>query len=370
VLLTRSVMTLQRTDPGFSTRNLYFTQIDLPRSRYSSGAEVPFIDALTRNAKLIPGVAAVSVSFSLPPNSGFLMGGIEPEGSAAKDVAPNFIAMNGIQPSYFETLKIPVRSGSNFDSVSGRFGYVIINEGLAKKLWPGQSAVGKRVRFGHGGAGGHGSWSTVVGVAGDIPFLGLTSDRSEPLVYMPFVVSDYRPEISIAVRVADGVDPTSSLRQIVKQLDPRLPPPAVSSAGAALAESIATERFTMTLLAIFAGLAVVLSALGLYGVVSYVIAQRTREIGIRIALGATPRNIAGAVVVRGVVLSLVGLSVGLAVAVWGTRIIRSVLHGVSATDPLSFLLAATLLLGVSLLACTIPMRRAMRVDPVIAMRGD
>jgi putative ABC transport system permease protein len=226
------------------------------------------------------------------------------------------------------------------------------------------------VRFGHGGAGGHGSWSTVVGVAGDIPFLGLTSDRSEPLVYMPFVVSDYRPEISIAVRVADGVDPTSSLRQIVKQLDPRLPPPAVSSAGTALAESIATERFTMTLLAIFAGLAVVLSALGLYGVVSYVIAQRTREIGIRIALGATPRNIAGAVVVRGVVLSLVGLSVGLAVAVWGTRIIRSVLHGVSATDPLSFLLAATLLLGVSLLACTIPMRRAMRVDPVIAMRGD
>jgi ABC-type antimicrobial peptide transport system permease subunit len=126
----------------------------------------------------------------------------------------------------------------------------------------------------------------------------------------------------------------------------------------------------MTLLAIFAGLAVVLSAIGLYGVISYVVAERTREIGIRIALGATPRDIAGAVVVRGIVLSALGLTIGLVAAFWGTRVIRSVLHGVSTTDPLSFLTAATLLLGVSLLACAIPMRRAMRVDPVIAMRGD
>ena len=126
----------------------------------------------------------------------------------------------------------------------------------------------------------------------------------------------------------------------------------------------------MVLLAKFAGLAVVLSALGLYGVISYVVAQRTREIGIRIALGATPRNIAGAVVVRGIALSAVGLAAGLAAAVWGTRVIKTVLHGVSATDPLSFFTAAMLLLGVCLLACTVPMRRAMRVDPVISMRGD
>jgi len=228
------------------------------------------------------------------------------------------------------------------------------------------------MRFGHRREGREqsGSWSTVVGVASDIPFLGLTNDRSEPLVYVPFSTTDQHPEISISLRTIDGFEPTTAFRQVVKQLDAKLPPPAVASAGAALAESIATERFTMTLLAIFAGLAVVLSALGLYGVISYVVAQRTREIGIRIALGATPRNIAGAVVLRGLVLSIVGLALGLAAAGWGTRIIRTLLHGVSTTDPLSFAAAATLLFGVSLLACTIPMRRAMRVDPVIAMRGE
>jgi predicted permease len=370
VLLTRSVMGLQRADLGFSTRNLYFTEIDLPKSRYGSGGEDAFIDALTRNARLISGVTSASVSFSLPPNSGFLMGSLEPEGSAATDVAPSFIAMNGIQPNYFETLRLPLRVGSTFDSSSAKAGHVIINEGLAKKLWPGQNAVGKRLRFGYAGGGGHGSWSTVVGVAGDLPFLGLTSDRSEPLVYLPFALSGYHPEISISLRTADDVDPSASLRQVVKQLDPRLPPPAVLSAGAALAESIARERFTTTLLAIFAGLAVLLSAIGLYGVIAYVVTQRTREIGIRIALGATPRNIAAAVVARGVVLSVIGLLVGLVAAVWGTRIIRTVLHGVSTTDPLAFFTAAALLLGVSLLACIVPMRRAMRVDPVIAMRGN
>ena len=374
VLLTRSVMRLQHTDPGFATNNLYFTEIDLPKARYESGAEIPFVDALRRNTRLIPGVASVSISFSLPPNSGFLMGSLEAEGSRSKDAAPSFMAMNGVGGEYFETLRLPLRFGRAFDSTSARSSDVIINEGLAKKLWPGQNAVGKRLRFGRSsvreGGEAHGSWSTVAGVAADIPFLGFTSDRSEPIVYVPFALSGYRPEISIAVRAADGVDPTAAIRQVVKQLDPRLPPPPVSSAGAALAESIATERFTMVLLAMFAGLAVVLSALGLYGVISYVVAQRTREIGIRIALGATPRNIAGAVVARGIALSAVGLGAGLAAAVWGTRVIKTVLHGVSATDPLSFFTAAMLLLGVSLLACTVPMRRAMRVDPVISMRGD
>jgi len=369
VLLTRSVMKLQQADPGFSTSNLYFTEIEFPRSRYSPDAEKAFIDALTRDARLIPGVTSVSASFSLPPNSGFLMGSLEAEGSATKDIAPNYLAMNGVEPSYFATLRLPLRFGTAFDSSSASAGQVIVNEGLAKKAWPGQNAIGKRLRFGRGDKG-FGSWMTVVGVAADIPFLGLTSDRSEPLVYLPFGQSGIHPEISIAVLTGADIDPTASLRQIVKRLDPRLPPPPVSSAHAALAESIATERFTMTLLAIFAGLAVVLSAIGLYGVIAYVVAQRTREIGIRIALGATPRDIAGAVAVRGVALSVTGLALGLVAAVWGTRVIKTVLHGVSTTDPLSFATAATMLLGVSLLACTIPMRRAMRVDPVIAMRGD
>ena len=153
-------------------------------------------------------------------------------------------------------------------------------------------------------------------------------------------------------------------------MDARLIPPPVISVDADLASTISTQRFTMVLLAVFAMTAVVLSAIGLYGVISYVVTQRTREIGIRVALGATPANVARAIVARGLLLSVTGLAAGLGAAVWGTRLIKTMLFGVTGTDAASYALAGVALLAVSLVACAVPMRRAMRVDPVIAMRGE
>jgi putative ABC transport system permease protein len=157
---------------------------------------------------------------------------------------------------------------------------------------------------------------------------------------------------------------------VVKALDPRLVPPIVRSTDDILSDSVSRYRFTMTLLAAFAGLSVLLSAIGLYGVIAYVVTQRHREIGIRIALGATPRDVARAIVVRALVLSAVGLIAGLGIATWGAKLIRASLYNTSATDPLSYAAAGALLLVVSVGACVLPMRRAMRVDPVIAMRGE
>ena len=244
---------------------------------------------------------------------------------------------------------------------------VIINRGFAEQVWHGESAIGKRIRR---AAGQPGEWMTVVGVAGDVVRNSLRGNRAEPMVYTPVDPTDGYPPMLVGVRVRPGYDPTEALRGIAKSLDSRLPPPPVTTAAADLADTLATDAFTMLLLAVFAGLAVVLSAIGLYGVISYVVTQRTREIGIRIALGATPRHIATSIVARGLVLSAFGLAIGLVVSFWGTKFIRSTLYGVSAGDAVSFGATALMLLGVSAVACLRPTARALSIDPAIAMRGD
>jgi ABC-type antimicrobial peptide transport system permease subunit len=247
---------------------------------------------------------------------------------------------------------------------------VIINHGFAQKLWPGQSALGKRMRFASDRPGKVLSWMTVVGVVGDVPRFNLKGDRTAALLYFPSQAEADWPEVTLAIRAAPGSNPVEAIRQIVRTLDPRLAPPTLKTIDAALEETIGTEAFTMKLLATFAALAVLLSAIGLYGVISYVVTQRTREIGIRVALGATPRHVATSIVARGLILSAIGLGIGLTAAIWGTAIIRSTLYGVTTRDPVAYAGTGFVLLLVSFLACLLPMARALAVDPVIAMRGD
>jgi ABC-type antimicrobial peptide transport system permease subunit len=190
------------------------------------------------------------------------------------------------------------------------------------------------------------------------------------MLYRPVDRTDDYPPTLALIRMATNADPTEQLRAVAKSLDPRLPPPTVSTLASALEQTIATDAFTMLLIAVFAGLAVVLSAIGLYGVISYVVTQRTREIGIRIALGATARHIAFSVVARGLVLSALGLGIGLVVSIWGTKLISSTLYGVTAGDAVSFVTTAIVLLGVSAAACLRPTSRALSIDPAIAMRAD
>ncbi len=367
-LLVRSVSKLQHVDPGFDTKNLYTMSLQLPRNRYPSAAEQhQFVDRVVERARTIPGVEAVSFGGATPPGiGGFMMAGLQVEGEELQP--PSAILMNFVAPNFFSTLGLRLE-GSSFTESSVARSDVIVSRAFARKHWPTGSAVGHRIRWAGPKSAPDEGWMTVIGVADDVQS-GSLADHFDALIYNPIDPKDGQTRLSVAVRAKAGVDPTTSLRHIVTELDPRFIPPPVSTVESDLAKSIGPQRFTMLLLAAFATLAVVLSAVGLYGVISYVVTQRTREIGIRIALGASPSNVARAIAARGLVLSMIGLAIGLTVAIWGTRLIRSALFGVTATDPVSYLATGVLLLAVSLLACLLPMRRAMRVDPVIAMRAD
>jgi len=370
VLLVRTVLKLQNVDPGFNAADLYSMKIDLPQSRYRTNAAIRgFAAQVLEQARTIPGVTDAVLAANTPPQVGFMIGSLEAENVPAITGSRPFMAVNTVDSGYFHLLGAKLR-GANFDAGSAQRNEIIINEALATSFWPGQEALGKRIRLkpASGKSDEH-QWMRVIGIAPNIAVLALGADHAEPMIYYPPSESGWSMS-TLAVRVKPGTDPTAALRAIVPRIDPRLAPPPVRTVQSQLAETVSSQQFTMTLLAVFASLAVLLSAIGLYGVISYVVTQRRREIGIRIALGATPRMVARAVVARGLVLSTLGLALGLVASVWATKLIKSSLFGVTGTDPLAYTATAALLLTISVLACLVPMRRAMAVDPVIAMRGE
>ena len=368
-LVVRSVVNLERTDPAFDAANLYSLALQLPDNRYPSPADrAVFLDALAKRARSVTGVSAVTIASAFPPEvGGYMLATLEIEGGDTTR-SPQQVAQNTVDDDYFGVLGLRLIDGASFTPGSAARGEVVINEGLARRLWPSGRAVGRRVRF--GGPRGSSNWLTIVGVASNVPMHGLSNDRSEPLMYLPFRGSETRSGAAVAVRTQPGADPGVALRAIVRTLDPRLPPPAVRSVARALDETIASQRFAMTLLGMFAALALILSAVGLYGVISFVVTQRAREIGIRVALGATSAQIARAVVARGFALSAAGVLIGLVAAVWAAKLIANVLYGVEPVELISYGVTSALLLGISLVACVVPMRRAAAIDPAITMRAE
>jgi predicted permease len=294
-----------------------------------------------------------------------MIGALQIEGDPTPPAGTTgFIDYNAIQPDYFRLMRIRLLQGTTFTDTTEAAGQVIVNEGLARKRWPGQSALGHRLRVVFNGTG---KWKTIVGVAANSSTGGLLSDATEPMLYLPGN-TDHDP--TLILRTSGDAIPIASLRALVRSIDPTIPPPNITSVNDALAQSIAGPRFTMMLLAAFTVLALVLAAVGLYGVMSYAVAQRTREIGIRIALGASRRTIARAVVAQGVAMSVAGVIIGLVGAAWATKLVDQMLYGVARSDPLSFALGTAVLVTTALLACVVPMSRAMAVDPLIAMRAD
>jgi putative ABC transport system permease protein len=366
ILLVRSMLHLQRLEPGFDATGLYSVQVPLHKERYATAAARNALAAqLADRIGRIPGVEMVTVANGAPPSRSFMIGALQLEGEpdpAAGTTA--FIDYNGIESNYFRTMRTPILEGSTITDTSKAAGQVVVNEGLVRKYWPGQSALGKRLRVVYNGEG---EWKTIVGVAANAFTGGLTAEAADPTLYMSGR-DLYQP--SLIFRTSSDANPIPTVRAIIAQLDPILPPATVRSVDDAMQRSIAGPRFTMTLLVVFTMLALVLAAVGLYGVMAYSVAQRTREIGIRIALGATRRDVARSVLWQGAGLALGGAAIGLVGARWGSKVLEHMLYGIERSDVASFALGALVLVATALIACIVPMRRAVAVDPLVAIRAD
>ena len=365
-LLVRSVMRLQAMDAGFNPSRLYGMPIALPENAYATpAARHAFYAELMARVRAIGGVETAMMAEGAPPSRNFLIGALQIEGEPEPATgATAFVSYNGVQTNYFRAMGIRLIEGSTFTDTTEKSNQAMVNEGFAKKYWHGRSALGHRLRVVFNG---NGEWMTIVGVVGDAFTSGLTMDASDPMLYVPFQ-GQFQP--ALIVRVKPGTNPIASVRQWIPAMNRQLPRPEVTSVEDAMSQSIAAPRFTMLLLASFTVLALVLAAVGLYGVLAYAVAQRTREIGIRIALGATRRAIGRTIVRQGALLAVYGIVIGLGGAYWATKFIEKMLYGVPRSDPYSFAVGALLLFGTAMLACLVPMRRAVSVDPLIAMRAE
>jgi len=278
-----------------------------------------------------------------------------------------------VAENYFAVLGISLLGGRTFDAQSAQRNEVVINETFAKQLFPADagSPIGKRFRSAGNGTDVEASpWYTVVAVARDAIMHGLLNDGVEPTVYFPFGGGPTTGRTTLIVRGTDDPRFPERLRQLAASLGSGGVLPTITNVEQELSDSIAEPRFSMRVLAAFAALAVVLAAIGLYGVISYTVARRTREIGIRMTLGATRNSIARLVVADGLRLSVVGVALGLVGAVAATRVIQTALYGVQRGDPWSFALGAIALLVVSAAACLVPTIRATAVDPTVAVRAE
>jgi len=365
-LLVRSVVRLQTMDPGFRAEGMYAMPIVLPEKAYSTAAaRHAFYAELVARARTVPGVQMAMMAEGAPPTQSILIGGLQLYGQPAPpEGTTGFINYNGVEPYYFREMGIKLREGTTFSDTSEKSDQVLVNEGFAAKYWPNGSAVGKRLRVVFNG---NGDWMTIVGVVANAFTSGLTMEASQPMLYTTF---QGRWQPALIIRATPGTNAIAAVRALVPQIDRHLPPPNVTNVEDAMRDSIATPRFTMLLLGLFTLLALVLAAVGLYGVLAYAVAQRTREIGIRIALGATRRAIGRVILGQGVLLAAGGIVIGLAGAFWASRFLDKMLYGVPRGDPLSFVAGTGLLLATAMAACLVPMRRAVGVDPLIAMKAE
>jgi putative ABC transport system permease protein len=274
-----------------------------------------------------------------------------------------------ITPDYFDLMRIPLISGRTFNSAdtSDSSPVIIITDSLARRHFPKQDAVGQRIKFTKPEVAS--DWYTIVGVASNVKQEGLGLE-SRPQVYEPFSQNS-NTFMNLVIRTTgDPHNIVSAVVGEIKAVDKDLPPYDIKTMDEVMSSSVSTQRFTMLLLAIFAGTALLLASVGIYGVMSYTISQRTGEIGIRMALGAQRRNVLAMILGQGLILVMMGLAIGALGAFATTWVMRSLLYNVSATDPLVFVLISLLLTGVAMLACFVPARRATKIDPIHALRYE
>ncbi len=369
-LMLRSFQRLQSFDPGFKIDNVVTMAVNLPRS-YSEEQTAVFSRRLLEQVRGLPGLNEVGLATDTPLDGNSSATYAQVEGIASPDNTPR-VYFHRISPRFFAALGIPMREGRDFneqDDAKGR-GVAIISNAMAARFWPGETAVGKRISTDEDESGKP-LWLEVVGVVADVKYRTLIRDiNRDPDIYVPMLQN---PGRSLSLAMQTGGDPAAlaqAVRGEVQRLDPNLPVFGVQTMQERMSSQTARARFTALLLGVFSVVAMLLAAVGIYGVMAYSVAQRTHEIGIRLALGADRRDVLRMVVGEGMALVGAGVLIGAVTAFAATRAIASELYGVSATDPLTFAAVSLVLAGVALGACFIPARRATRVDPIVALRYE
>jgi putative ABC transport system permease protein len=388
-LLMRSFQNLSRFHPGFDPSSALTLRIALPQAAPNptpSGQPLAQPQALTatpdvrtvgtgrqvlERIRSIPSVVAASMSSDVPLSGGGGAFFYTAEGQAITDAQTRPRAyIHSVSPDFFAAIGAPILAGRTFNEVEmhSQADVVIVTENLTRRFWPGGDPIGKRIKA--GGPESTEPWSTIIGVVPEMKYRGLPDNpTADPDVFVPF--NDLRRNMFIVLR--SGTDPSNlaaAARATVHDADPSIPIFEVSTMSERVARAIEQSRFAGWMMTVFAGLALTLASIGLYGVMAYTVRLRTRELGVRIAMGASPGTVAVAVVRGDMTLVAIGIAIGIASGLALTRVLNTLLFGVGATDPLTFAGVALVLAVVALVACYLPARRASRIDPVTALRSE
>ena len=372
-LLARSFIRLQQVPPGFNPSNVLTLEVTMTGRKYADASIVlESYKRLWERLSQLPGVTATGGVSALPLSQMMAWGPITVEG---RPLPPGQAFINvdirTVAGDYFRAMEIPLIDGRLFNDQDTRehARVIIVDRHMADQLWPGESAVGKRVRTGGFDVRADTPWMTVVGVVGRIKQDALDSE-SRMALYRPHTQAPSRGMNVVVRGSTDAASLSAAATSAVRELDPDLPIYNLRTMSDRVGESLAQKRFATLLLSVFAAVALGLAALGIYGVIAYLVSQGTRELGIRMALGATPRGILLLIVRQGMTVALAGLAIGLAGAFVLTRFMRSLLFGVGASDPVTFVAIALVLAAVALAASYLPARRAARIDPVVSLRSE
>src|SRR6266404_3179220 len=367
-LLMKSFARLQNVNPGFNPRNALTFEISLPKMQYSDDASiVRFNNEAQRQIAALPGLQAAGFSTILPlagtnSDSSFAI-----EGRASNDSSPSpDEEKRQVSPNYFRALETPLIKGRFFTDVDNANApqVIIVNQAFAKKFWPNQDALGKRIVM--GGMSDNPKWITIVGVVGDMRHFGLDVDP-KPEMYVPFAQDPYFTTIYV---VRSNQDPRAllpAIRRDIQAIDPAVPLANLRTFENVIADSVAPRRLSVVLLGVFAGVAVLLASVGIYGVMSFLVVQRTHEIGVRMALGAQRSDVLKLILGRSLKLISAGTIIGLIVALMSTHTLRALLYSVSAFDTATFALVTVLLGAIALAASYLPAMRATRADPMVVL---
>jgi len=373
-LLIRSFQLLRQVNTGFTAGNVLTMRMVLPMPKYAKQeARRVFYDEALRRVSELPGVESAGMITFLPLSFNGMNFSFSVEGRVSPaDMKLPFALYRVVSPEYFRTMGIPLQRGRFFDAhdTADSQPVVLVSRRLAEQYWPGEDPTGKRLKIGP--ADSPNAWLTVAGVVGDVRQAGLYGEERMDL-YVPYT-QEWRSFMSprdLVVRTkGDPASVAGAVRQAVWAVDKDQPISNVRTMDQVFAAAISKERFQTLLLGLFAALALVLASVGLYGVISYSVAQRTHEIGVRVALGAQSHDVIKLVIRQGMMLTVVGLVVGIGTGLLAARVLSDMLFGVTTTDPLTFGVVPLLLLLVAFLACYVPARRATKVDPLVALRYE